>query len=94
MQVLLTERFDEGLALLQKMLKWDPVDITYCAMLPTKAGMMRWDGKPLKNIPKISELPPEVTLKLDYPVHGGPFPTLFTPCTTLVAVSTSVTPYP
>ncbi|CAN0564455.1 unnamed protein product, partial [Ectocarpus sp. 12 AP-2014] len=50
--VLLTERFDEGLALLQRMLQWDPIDMTYCKMLQTKKGEMRWDGKPLENVPK------------------------------------------
>lgn len=59
-QVLLTERFDEGLALLQRMLQWDPIDMTYCKMLQTKKGEMRWDGKPLENVPKISDLAPEV----------------------------------
>ncbi|CAM9665132.1 unnamed protein product [Ascophyllum nodosum] len=58
--VLLTERFDEGLALLQKMLGWEPIDMTYCKMLQTKKGEKRWDGKPLQNVPKASELPPEV----------------------------------
>lgn len=57
---MLTERFDEGLALLQKMLNWDPIDITYCKMLQTKKGETRWDGKPLENVPKIHELSPEV----------------------------------
>lgn len=60
-QVLLTERFDEGLALLQRMLQWDPIDMTYCKMLQTKKGEMRWDGKPLENVPKISDLAPEVS---------------------------------
>ncbi|CAN0161576.1 unnamed protein product [Ectocarpus fasciculatus] len=58
--VLLTERFDEGLALLQRMLQWDPIDMTYCKMLQTKKGEMRWDGKPLENVPKISDLAPEI----------------------------------
>ncbi|CAM9555852.1 unnamed protein product, partial [Laminaria digitata] len=57
--VLLTERFDEGLALLQRMLNWDPIDMTYCKMLQTKKGETRWDGKPLENVPKIADLPPE-----------------------------------
>lgn len=60
-QVLLTERFDEGLALLQRMLQWDPIDMTYCKMLQTKKGERRWDGKPLQNVPKISDLAPEVS---------------------------------
>ena len=58
--MLLTERFDEGLALLQRMLQWDPIDMTYCKMLQTKKGETRWDGKPLENVPKISDLAPEV----------------------------------
>ena len=62
-KVLLTERFDEGLALLQKMLGWEPIDMTYCKMLQTKKGEKRWDGKPLQNVPKASELPPEVSAK-------------------------------
>eukprot|EP00903_Cladosiphon_okamuranus_P020271 g18603.t1 len=58
--VLLTERFDEGLALLQRMLQWDPIDMTYCKMLQTKKGERRWDGKPLENVPKISDLAPAI----------------------------------
>lgn len=61
MKVVLTERFDEGLALLQKMLKWDAIDITYCKMLQTKKGANRWDGKPLENVPKIDDLSMEVS---------------------------------
>ena len=63
-QVLLTERFDEGLAMLQRMLKWDPIDMTYCKMLQTKKGETRWDGKPLENVPKIADLPPEASAAL------------------------------
>ncbi|CAM9975787.1 unnamed protein product [Sphacelaria rigidula] len=62
--VMLTERFDEGLALLQKMLNWDPIDITYCKMLQTKKGEKRWDGKPLQDVPKIPDLPPEVLAQI------------------------------
>lgn len=67
--MLLTERFDEGLALLQKMLDWDPIDMTYCRMLQTKKGESRWDGKPLENVPRISELSPEVCSAKNWSYH-------------------------
>ncbi|CAN0110303.1 unnamed protein product [Discosporangium mesarthrocarpum] len=62
--VILTERFDEGLALLQRMLGWDPIDITYCKMLQTKKGERRWDGKPLENVPKASDLPETILMQI------------------------------
>ncbi len=56
-QVFLTERFDEGLMIMRRLLGWDMIDMTYSRMMETKAGARRWDGKELKNVPKWDDLP-------------------------------------
>lgn len=60
MQVLLTERFDEGLMVMRRIFGWEMVDMTYRRMMETKAGARRWDGKDLKNVPKFEVLSPQV----------------------------------
>ncbi|CAN0386062.1 unnamed protein product, partial [Discosporangium mesarthrocarpum] len=58
--VLLTEYFDESLALFMRMFNWDPIDMTYCRVVETKAGVQRYDGKDLVDVPRVSQLPLEV----------------------------------
>ncbi|CAN0317467.1 unnamed protein product, partial [Ectocarpus sp. 6 AP-2014] len=40
--VLLTERLDEGLLTLGRMLHWHMIDLTYCDLNETKEGSRRW----------------------------------------------------
>ncbi|CAM9255566.1 unnamed protein product, partial [Laminaria digitata] len=58
--ILLTEQFEESLAIFMRMFNWRPIDMTYCKVIETKAGVARYDGKMLTNVPKIKDLPLEV----------------------------------
>lgn len=55
-QVLLTERFDEGLMVLRHLLRWHMIDMTYSTLMETKIGSQRYDGKYLKHAPKFDDL--------------------------------------
>lgn len=59
---MLTEKFDEGLMILRRLLGWDMIDMTYARMMQTKQGSRRWDGKTLKNVPDFYSLPKWVGL--------------------------------
>lgn len=60
MKIILTEQFDEGLMVLRRLMGWEMIDMSYCAMLKTKEGASRYDGKPLVNVPHFEDLPLEV----------------------------------
>lgn len=60
MQILLTERFDEGLLLLRHMLGWSLIDLTYFSLNKNKEGTRRWDGKLLAGEPHFDDLSQEV----------------------------------
>eukprot|EP00903_Cladosiphon_okamuranus_P016984 g15656.t1 len=62
--ILLTEQFEEGLAIFMRMFNWRPIDMTYCRVIETKAGVARYDGKMLANVPKIRDLPQEVVAEI------------------------------
>ena len=55
-QVFLTERFDEGLMVLRRILGWDMIDMTYTSMKVSEAGSYRWDGRPLVDRPPFDDL--------------------------------------
>ncbi|CAM9934952.1 unnamed protein product, partial [Ectocarpus sp. 13 AM-2016] len=55
--ILLTERLEEGLLVLARMLHWHMIDLTYCDLNETKAGSRRWDGKPFVSRPHFDSLP-------------------------------------
>lgn len=59
-KVLLTERFDEGLMVLRRMLNWDIIDTSYLTLFKTRAGGRRYDGKKLSDVPHFDSLRPEV----------------------------------
>ncbi|CAM9489080.1 unnamed protein product, partial [Scytosiphon promiscuus] len=63
--IILTDRFDDGLLVLRRMLQWDMIDITYCELNETKEGQKRWDGLPFVNRPHFDSLPKEVQEKID-----------------------------
>lgn len=56
-KIFLTERFDEGLMALRRLLGWSMIDMTYMKLIQTKAGSKRWDGKPFVDRPSFEELP-------------------------------------
>lgn len=60
---MLTERLDEGLLVLQHMLHWDLVDVTYMVLNETKEGKRRWDGQPFVDRPQFDDLPQKVRNK-------------------------------
>ncbi|CAM9450759.1 unnamed protein product [Discosporangium mesarthrocarpum] len=60
MFVILTDRFDEGLVLLKRMLGWELIDMTYSVVMETDEGVKRYDGKTLKRVPKFDDLPKKV----------------------------------
>eukprot|EP00752_Nemacystus_decipiens_P002360 g2229.t2 len=62
--ILLTEQFEEGLAVFMRMFNWRPIDMTYCRVIETKAGVARYDGKMLADVPKIRDLPSEVVTEI------------------------------
>ncbi|CAM9856161.1 unnamed protein product, partial [Ectocarpus sp. 13 AM-2016] len=62
--VLLTEHFEEGLAVFMRMFNWRPIDMTFCRVIETKEGVSRYDGKILTNVPKTRDLPPEVMAQI------------------------------
>ncbi|CAM9489564.1 unnamed protein product [Scytosiphon promiscuus] len=63
--VILTERFDEGLMVLRRLLGWSMVDMTYVSVLKTADGAKRYDGKSLVKAPRFEDLPGEVQQKID-----------------------------
>eukprot|EP00903_Cladosiphon_okamuranus_P011852 g11134.t2 len=63
--VVLTERLDEGLLVMRRMLHWHMIDLTYCDLNETKAGDRRWDGKPFVDRPHFDSLPEKVQQKID-----------------------------
>lgn len=56
-KIFLTERFDEGLMVLRRILGWSMIDMTYMKLNQTKAGVRRYDGKPLLDPPAFDDLP-------------------------------------
>lgn len=60
LKVMLTERFDEGLMVLRRLLGWSMVDMTYVSMYKTATGSKRYDGKSLVQAPRFEDLPIEV----------------------------------
>ncbi|CAM9178607.1 unnamed protein product [Ectocarpus sp. 12 AP-2014] len=63
--VLLTEHFEEGLAVFMRMFNWRPIDMSFCRVIETKEGVSRYDGKKLTNVPKTRDLPPEVMAQIN-----------------------------
>lgn len=59
-KAVLTERFDEGLMVLRRLLGWEMVDMTYLSMYKTVTGSSRYDGKPLIESPHFDDLPEHV----------------------------------
>lgn len=59
-QILLTEKLDEGLMVLRRLLGWDLIDVTYTKMMETKQGTKRYDGQVLAAVPNFEDLPPAV----------------------------------
>ena len=56
-QIVLTDKFDEGLLVLRRLLGWDMIDMTYAKMKISTAGYTRWDGKLLVEKPSFDDLP-------------------------------------
>lgn len=65
-KILLTEKMDEGLMLLRRLLSWDLIDVTYTTMLKTEQGIRRWDGKALGDVPHFEDLPQPVRYTLGF----------------------------
>eukprot|EP00904_Undaria_pinnatifida_P012460 jgi/Undpi1/8344/HiC_scaffold_25.g10812.m2 len=63
--IFLTDRFDEGLMILRRILGWSMIDMTYITLNETKAGSRRWDGKPFVDTPSFDDLPEKVQNKID-----------------------------
>lgn len=61
--MILTEEFDAGLMTLRRLLGWDMIDVTYSVMMETKKGAVRWDNKPLVDVPRFDSLPQWVSRK-------------------------------
>eukprot|EP00904_Undaria_pinnatifida_P012659 jgi/Undpi1/8523/HiC_scaffold_25.g10990.m1 len=60
-----TERFDEGLMVLRRLLGWSMIDMTYLYLNETKAGAKRWDGKTFVDPPSFDDLPEKIQNKID-----------------------------
>lgn len=58
-QVMVTERFDEGLLLLGQMLRWELIDLTYVVVNETKEGNKAINGVSFVNPPDFEDLPQE-----------------------------------
>jgi len=43
--------------ILRRILGWSMMDMTYMKLNQTKAGLRRWDGKPLADPPSFDDLP-------------------------------------
>lgn len=56
-QIVLTERFDEGMMVLRRLLGWDMIDMTYAKMKVSSAGYVRGNGKKLVETPHFDDLP-------------------------------------
>ena len=56
-QVIITERFDEGLLLLRQMLRWELIDLTYVVVNETKDSNKANNGKSFVNPPDFDDLP-------------------------------------
>ncbi|CAN0338893.1 unnamed protein product [Pylaiella littoralis] len=67
--ILITEHFEEGLAIFMRMFNWRPIDMTYCRVIETKEGVARYDGKELTNVPKVGDLSPEVVTEIKRHTH-------------------------
>ncbi|CAM9357794.1 unnamed protein product [Ectocarpus fasciculatus] len=63
--VMLTERMDESLAILRRLLGWHMIDVTYASLNETRAGARRYDGKPLTDRPDFCDLSKEVQARID-----------------------------
>ncbi|CAB1103767.1 ST [Ectocarpus sp. CCAP 1310/34] len=63
--VILTEEFDAGLMTLRRLMGWDMIDMTYSVMMETKKGVVRWDNKPLVDVPRFVSLPQWVQDTID-----------------------------
>lgn len=60
MKVVLTEKFDEGLMVMRRLMGWEMMDMTYTSMYKTVNGAHRFDGKPLVESPHFEDLPEHV----------------------------------
>lgn len=69
-KILLTERLDEGLMVLRRLMRWDLIDVTYVSLYKTTAGSRRYDGKVLADVPHFDDLRPQVNLS-DIPLLLG-----------------------
>ncbi|CAN0247968.1 unnamed protein product [Ectocarpus sp. 4 AP-2014] len=63
--VILTEEFDSGQMTLRRLMGWDMIDMIYSVMMKTKKGVVRWDNKPLVDVPRFASLPQWVQDTID-----------------------------
>lgn len=54
--MLLTDRFDEGLMVLRRLLGWSMIDMTYMMLNETTMGSSGWDDKPVVGRPSFDDL--------------------------------------
>ena len=59
-QILLTDRFDEGLMVLRRLMGWHMIDMTYMTLRITKIPTRRLVGSKFEERPHFDELPTEV----------------------------------
>ena len=53
------ERFEEGMLLMRRTLRWSLLDITYAVLFDSRrTAATRWDGRRIKPTPKVSSLEP------------------------------------
>ena len=59
------ERFDEGMLLLRRTLRWSLLDVTYAVLFDSRrSAATRWDGKGIKPTPKVESLEPALVERL------------------------------
>ena len=46
---------------LRRLLGWNMIDMTYMTLNETKAGLLRWDGKPFVNRPSFDDVPEQAS---------------------------------
>ncbi|CAM9891608.1 unnamed protein product [Ascophyllum nodosum] len=63
--ILLTDRFDEGLMVLRKLMGWHMIDMTYMTLRITKIPTRRLVGSKFEERPHFDELPTEVQDRID-----------------------------
>lgn len=60
--IVITDRMDESMIAMAYTLGWSVADVTYLRLLDshTEAGSKTWDGRTIKQSPKVEDLPPSL----------------------------------